>query len=243
MVRKERLELSHHKIPEPKSGASTNSATFADKLTSIIWRNKDFITVLPPKVRAPASRRSKYGVDDGTRTHDNKNHNLALYQLSYAHQCLARPAGLEPATLGLEGRCSIRMSYGRFGVPFLVISLRDHLVRSRNAAGYISVYIAETRSDHPSGRTAIPAVIPTRKGTRCCQRLEGIPNPFTGSILPYPGSKFRTPDRIWSGWRDSNSRPTAPKAVALPGCATPRFRPAARAAHYPTRRGIIRPSP
>ena len=28
----------------------------------------------------------------------------------------------------------------------------------------------------------------------------------------------------WSGWRDSNSRPTAPKAVALPGCATPRNR-------------------
>ena len=26
---------------------------------------------------------------------------------------MVRPAGLEPATLGLEGRCSILMSYGR----------------------------------------------------------------------------------------------------------------------------------
>ena len=43
-----------------------------------------------------------------------------LYQLSYAHhinllvpECqMAHPAGLEPATIRLEGGCSIQLSYG-----------------------------------------------------------------------------------------------------------------------------------
>ena len=29
----------------------------------------------------------KFGVDDGARTHDRRNHNPELYQLSYAHHC------------------------------------------------------------------------------------------------------------------------------------------------------------
>ncbi len=35
MVRSERLELSHLSAPEPKSGASTNSATTAAKLFNL----------------------------------------------------------------------------------------------------------------------------------------------------------------------------------------------------------------
>ena len=59
-----------------------------------------------------------FGVADGTRTHDNWNHNPGLYQLSYSHhrtlcwQTLACPTGIEPVTPSLEGWCSIRLSYG-----------------------------------------------------------------------------------------------------------------------------------
>ena len=112
-------------------------------------------------------------MDDGTRTHDDRDHNPGLYQLSYAHhyryrtkklfrvdqrssfniaaghrssntsslkinshrpiqsmqslqENLARPAGLEPATSCLEGKCSIQLSYGRS--QLLIDTPEDRLV-------------------------------------------------------------------------------------------------------------------
>ena len=67
------------------------------------------------------------GVDDGTRTHDNQNHNLALYQLNYVHHMVHhQESGALPTELmmhivvrvkrfellahALEGRCSIQLS-------------------------------------------------------------------------------------------------------------------------------------
>ena len=65
-----------------------------------------------------AVRLIKHGVADGARTHDNRNHNPGLYQLSYNHHWnknMVCPTGIEPVTPSLEGWCSIRLSYGQMG--------------------------------------------------------------------------------------------------------------------------------
>src|SRR3972149_1871320 len=46
---------------------------------------------------------------------------------------------------------------------------------------------------------------------------------------------------VWSGWPDLNRRPPAPKAGALPGCATPRRTPTI--SHPPRGRGAARAAP
>ena len=52
-------------------------------------------------------------VNDGIRTHDNQNHNLALYQLNYVHHVIMRQRRIELLTHSLEGCCSIQLSYWR----------------------------------------------------------------------------------------------------------------------------------
>jgi hypothetical protein len=39
-----------------------------------------------PRPAVPSRRPSKRGVTDGARTHDHRDHNPGLYQLSYGHR-------------------------------------------------------------------------------------------------------------------------------------------------------------
>ena len=119
----------------------------------------------------------------GTRTLDDRNHNPGLYQLSYAHHQtfvaglfipanqLARPAGLEPATLGLEGRCSIQMSYGRILIwKTRSTSWPNHGVYGRgrgirtpdtlvpNQVRYQTALYPDTNSQQPRSRSGSIAV-------------------------------------------------------------------------------------
>ena len=60
--------------------------------------------------------------------HDHPwNHFGRVLRVPVVATVMARPAGIEPATAGLEGRCSIRLSYGRPN--------RNLTMRCRNGRG------------------------------------------------------------------------------------------------------------
>src|SRR4029077_9652566 len=59
--------------------------------------------------------------------------------------------------------------------------------------------------------------------------------PFCGYLSPQAKSRAQPRDlnRKWSGRADLNRRPAAPKAGALPGCATPRHDGHSILAYFP----------
>ena len=109
MVRTERLELSHLAAPEPKSGVSTNFTTSAKQ-------------GLNENARQCLALSGIWGGRRGSNPRHQEPQSCALptelrppYFACLPPNCLmAHPAGLEPATIRLEGGCSIQLSYGRF---------------------------------------------------------------------------------------------------------------------------------
>ncbi len=69
-----------------------------------------------------------------------------------------------------------------------------------------------------------------------CHTLEYLPIARDDKPLIHKANPNCVRDQIWSGWRDLNPRPSAPKADALPGCATPRVVQGVHDTHAPRTR-------
>ncbi len=59
------------------------------------------------------SKGANYSASEGARLTNPPPANISRERNARISQKMVRPAGLEPTTPGLEGRCSIQLSYGR----------------------------------------------------------------------------------------------------------------------------------
>ena len=150
---------------------------------------------------------SLLGVNGGARTLSLWSHSPVLCQLSYAHHTiaasyqlsaitdyLARLARFERATHGSGGRCSV------------LAELQARIVHSTLPPKYCAIARSGTTNQSANERTVrLPRSHWSLAMTRQQKRL-----------------RKSTQQLEWSGREDLNLRLPAPKAGALPGCATPR---------------------
>lgn len=89
-----------------------------------------------PRAARPAGSFGKDGVGDGTRTHDNRNHNPGLYQLSYTHRSnfcahitVRKEILRKPAVLSSSKNQFQAASFSREPAPALLTGLFTSLLR------------------------------------------------------------------------------------------------------------------
>jgi hypothetical protein len=91
-------------------------------------------------------------------------------------------------------------------------------------------------SEAGAGTNAIGTVLATDHAVQvhAAEHFSEVVHGWTCSAVPARGrgaDSAAIPAPTWSGWRDLNPRPLAPKASALPSCATPRPAQSMRSPH------------
>ena len=128
-------------------------------------------------------------MDDGTRTHDNRDHNPGLYQLSYAHH-----------------RC-LSVSRAATHLPKIPsLSLRIKGLRLSGAPGFPIPPLATGREVYTNYFTVHPPGDERRRGA--FPRLHSRKGPGARGSFPL-GAGSRLGRKEWRARQDSNLRPSA----------------------------------